>query len=323
MESVDRGTISSLHESRGFLGGGPSSSQKTTTSTSRLSMLRNHYRKRYYKRERENMIHEIEGNEEEEEKEDDDIGQIAKHVMDRPFSTLEALRAHFASKQRRGTPVRRRTSLSSMSSPQNENENVARSRATSSSSPSSTMANNTTTGSMAMNEMRQTHANDAAEIARLQQQLAALQRKMASTSNIQHDAEWKGAKDDLKILTRGSMFVKTTTRGNTHRRFVYVSPDLRTVYWAPPDSLFMSSTQDVRSMSLIGARVLAGQQTIPFHRRNEFRVANKCFSIVTRRRSLDLEIVHAETSPMDVEEHRDEWVRAFQKAIDRVTNAPQ
>jgi len=72
-------------------------------------------------------------------------------------------------------------------------------------------------------------------------------------------------------------------------------------------------------MSLVGAKIYLGQQTVPFHRRNERHLSNRCFSIVSRSRSLDLEVIRAETgvTAEDEQEQRDEWVDAFRQAIER------
>ena len=107
------------------------------------------------------------------------------------------------------------------------------------------------------------------------------------------------------MLRRGALFVKVTTRGSQHEKFVY--SDGTRLLWRNA-----VGQGDERALALQRIeRVVPGQVTRAFRARNRAGGEDRCFSVVTDDRTLDLEVVAGALKPAQV---RDEWVEAIKAA---------
>ena len=106
-----------------------------------------------------------------------------------------------------------------------------------------------------------------------------------------------------RALVKGGVFLKHGKRGSPHRRYVWVSGALDAVLWK---ALTRGSktkkaipTSDLLSVETGHATAVLGRKGVAKH-----SSADRCFSLVAKGRTLDLEA--------DSEATRDQWVAAFE-----------
>jgi len=186
--------------------------------------------------------------------------------------------------------------------------------------PPSNVAGASAAGANAIDALRREHD---AEVAYLRQQLVLAQQRAATAASAQTTKSPPASLRKTASLTsmrsvagsklsaweamlrRGALFVKVTTRGSQHEKFVY--SDGTRLLWRNA-----VGQGDERALALQRIeRVVPGQVTRAFRARNRAGGEDRCFSVVTDDRTLDLEVVAGALKPAQV---RDEWVEAIKAA---------
>jgi hypothetical protein len=103
----------------------------------------------------------------------------------------------------------------------------------------------------------------------------------------------------INKLHNGGIFLKHGTRGTPHYRFVWCDSELARVCWGELNSKKLHGSIDVKSI----IDIKQGHQTKTFQRAPKTCLANRCFSIISAARTLDLEAIS--------EQERGLWVLTF------------
>jgi len=116
---------------------------------------------------------------------------------------------------------------------------------------------------------------------------------------------WRNIVNFKKKMLAGGEFHKVSTKGKKETRHVYCSPDLRTICWKKKGSFMGGDSMAVADVKA----VLLGRSSKNFSLCDKSApppaaVVNASFSIVTAKRSLDLECPHGE-------KERAEWLASF------------
>jgi len=129
-----------------------------------------------------------------------------------------------------------------------------------------------------------------------------------------------------ELLRKGAIFLKYGRFGKPHPRWVRMSPDLRKLVWSELGTSKMAVEVRVTTERSVSVKTISnivlGQSTKVFRRFSESRAkrAHCCFSLITAKRTIDLELfvpfsdddpncVHSER------EERDKWVAALRSVI--------
>ena len=113
------------------------------------------------------------------------------------------------------------------------------------------------------------------------------------------------------LLKDGAIFLKYGKWGKPHQRFVRVSKDLKLIEWHAINKKKVTGYMSVESVT----QVIPGRKTKTFSKfPNELKELSS-FSIISKKRTLDLEV--GENNPIE----RSVWLEAFQALIDSVQKA--
>jgi len=118
-----------------------------------------------------------------------------------------------------------------------------------------------------------------------------------------------------RLLQEGAVFTKFGSHGWPHKRFVWLTAEVDAVRWS--SGVGPSAVSLKQSQLLAGDHCLRTQQLLEVYsepstvvmqkNKGYIRDRAKCFSIVTEKRTLDLEA--------DSEERKNQWVLAIQALI--------
>jgi hypothetical protein len=147
--------------------------------------------------------------------------------------------------------------------------------------------------------------SQAQEIARLRAQLGQAQ-SAGSARRARHSLQ--GAME--RMLARGNLFIKITSRGAAHERYVWCDFTRQRLFWAlvSNDGLVKESARSLQLKQI--TRVISGQGTDAFHRHARPGLSSACLSVATPYRTLDLQVV----ASGNAQEIRDEWLDALTAA---------
>mmetsp|Transcript_17305 Transcript_17305/g.31174 ORF Transcript_17305/g.31174 Transcript_17305/m.31174 type:complete len:546 (-) Transcript_17305:99-1736(-) len=119
----------------------------------------------------------------------------------------------------------------------------------------------------------------------------------------------------VNLLTKGGVFLKYGRRGRPHLRHVYVTADLKTIEWRPLDKPPYGSNKHQAVAS--GLRIQLGRSTPVFRRFPNIDRESESFSVIFKKRSLDLELCKENVIPREV------WVESFTQLIEQKFNRDQ
>jgi len=127
----------------------------------------------------------------------------------------------------------------------------------------------------------------------------------SSTKKVHREKKHKKAKEESKpfeVLTTGIICLKYGRWGNPHRKHIFVSEDLQIILWKDPETEKAESilVQDIKEISV-------GATTPVFSRykRDVERKLDRCFSVITEKRSLDLEVEDSKI--------RNQWIELLEQ----------
>eukprot|EP00698_Gefionella_okellyi_P000734 TRINITY_DN10667_c0_g1_i1.p1 TRINITY_DN10667_c0_g1~~TRINITY_DN10667_c0_g1_i1.p1 ORF type:complete len:415 (-),score=90.24 TRINITY_DN10667_c0_g1_i1:108-1352(-) len=102
--------------------------------------------------------------------------------------------------------------------------------------------------------------------------------------------------EHVSTLVNGAVMRKHGRKGRPHSRFMYLSHDLMHLSWSRTRRLPLEGQPADRRIRIADVRdVLDGQQTEVFRRTGRRSMSDRCFSIVTTQRTVDLEAPDAQT----------------------------